>query len=54
MKGKAEGIVYSTMPLSYQGQLIDKFSIRFENGKAVEAKAEVGEEIGRASCRERV
>ena len=45
MKGKAEGIVYSSMPLSYQGQLIDKFSIRFENGKAVEAKAEVGEEL---------
>ena len=45
MKGKAEGIVYSTKPLSYQGQLIDKFSIRFENGKAVEAKAEVGEEL---------
>ena len=43
MKGKAEGIVYSSMPLSYQGQLIDNFSIRFENGKAVEAKAEKGE-----------
>lgn len=45
MKGKAEGIVYSTKPLSYQGQIIDKFSIRFENGKAVEAKAEVGQEL---------
>ena len=45
MRGKAEGIVYSTKPLSYQGQLIDGFSIRFENGKAVEAKAEVGEEL---------
>lgn len=45
MRGKAEGIVYSTKPLSYQGQLIDNFSIRFENGKAVEAKAEVGEEL---------
>ena len=45
MRGKAEGIVYSTKPLSYQGQLIDRFSIRFENGKAVEAKAEVGEEL---------
>ena len=45
MKGKAEGIVYSTKPLSYQGQLIDKFSMRFENGKVVEAKAEVGEEL---------
>ena len=45
MKGKAEGIVYATMPLSYQGQLIENFSIRFENGKAVEAKAEKGEEL---------
>ncbi len=44
-RGEAEGIVYSTKPLSYQGQIIDNFSIRFENGKAVEAKAEVGEEL---------
>ena len=40
MKGKAEGIVYATKPLSYQGELIENFSIRFENGKAVEAHAE--------------
>ena len=39
MKGKAEGIVYSTKPLSYQGQLIEDFYIRFENGKAVESGA---------------
>ena len=45
MRGKAEGIVYSTMPLSYQGQLIENFSLRFENGKAVEAKAEKNEEL---------
>jgi len=45
MRGKAEDIVYSTKPLSYQGQLIENFSIRFENGKAVEAKAEKGEEL---------
>ena len=45
MRGQAEGIVYSTKPLSYRGQLIDKFSLRFENGKVVEAKAEVGEEL---------
>ena len=45
MRGKAEGIVYSTKPLSYQGQIIDGFSIRFEEGKAVEAKAEVGQEL---------
>ena len=44
-RGEAEGIVYSTKPLSYQGQLIDNFSIRFEKGKAVEAKAQVGEEL---------
>ncbi len=40
MRGKAEGIVYATKPLSYQGQLIEDFSIRFENGKAVEVHAE--------------
>ena len=40
MRGKAEGIVYATKPLSYQGQLIDNFTMRFENGKVVEAKAE--------------
>ena len=45
MKGKAEGIVYSTKPLSYQGQLIENFSMRFENGKVVEAHAEKGEEL---------
>jgi len=45
MKGKAEGIVYSTKPLSYQGQLIENFYIRFEGGKAVEAKAEKGNEL---------
>ena len=45
MKGKAEGIVYSTKPLSYQGQLIDKFFMRFEGGKVVESGAEVGAEL---------
>ena len=45
MKGKAEGIVYSTKPLSYEGQLIENFSMRFENGKVVEAHAEKGEEL---------
>ena len=42
-KGEAEGIVHSSMPLSYRGQLIDKFWLRFEGGKAVEVGAEVGE-----------
>ena len=43
--GAAEGIVYSSKPLSYMGQLIENFSIRFENGKVVEVKAEKGEEL---------
>lgn len=45
MRGQAEGIVYSTKPLSYRGQLIEDFSVRFENGKAVEVKAKKGEEL---------
>ena len=44
-RGEAEGIVYSTKPLSYRGQIIDKFFVRFENGKAVEVGAEQGEEL---------
>lgn len=44
-RGVAEGIVYATKPLSYQGQLIEGFSIRFENGKAVEVHAEKNEEL---------
>ena len=43
--GAAEGIVYSTKPLSYMGELIDNFSLRFENGRVVEAKAEQGEAL---------
>ena len=44
-RGEAEGIVYSSMPLSYQGQLIENFSIRFEGGRAVEVHAEKNEEL---------
>ena len=44
-RGEAEGIVYASKPLSYQGQLIENFSVRFEKGKAVEVKAEKGEEL---------
>ena len=45
MRGKAEGIVYASMPLSYEGQLIDGFNIRFKDGKAVEWHAEKNEEL---------
>ena len=43
--GDADGIVYATKPLSYQGQLIENFSIRFEKGKVVEVKAEKNQEL---------
>ncbi len=43
--GAAEGIVYSTKPLSYMGELIENFSMRFENGRIVEVKAEKGEAL---------
>ncbi|MBQ4156882.1 MAG: aminopeptidase, partial [Clostridia bacterium] len=43
-KGIAEGIVYSTMPLSYQGALIENFYLKFEKGKVVEAHAEKNDE----------
>ncbi len=36
MRGKAEGVVYSTKPLCYQGQIIDNFSLWFEDGKVFE------------------
>lgn len=45
MKGNAEGIVYATRPLSYRGELIENFSVRFEGGKAVEVHAEKGEDL---------
>ena len=45
LKGKCEGTLVSTMPLSYQGNLIDQFSITFENGRAVSCKAQQGQEL---------
>jgi aminopeptidase len=42
--GVADGIVYSSKPLSYQGKLIENFSIEFKDGKAVAVKAETGQE----------
>ena len=44
-RGEAEGIVYATLPLSYQGALIEDFWMRFEGGKAVEVGAKKGEEL---------
>ncbi len=40
MKGVADGIVYASKPLSYRGELIENFWMRFEHGKVVESGAE--------------
>lgn len=44
LKDGVDGIVYSTKPLSYQGTIIDEFSVRFEKGRVVEVKAKKGQE----------
>ena len=44
-RGDADGIVYSSMPLSYEGQLIDGFWLRFEGGKVTEVGARQNEEL---------
>lgn len=45
MKGKAEGRLVSTKPLSFRGQLIENFSFDFKDGKVVNCEAEKGKEI---------
>ena len=44
-RGSAEGIVYAVKPLSYGGELIEDFWIRFEGGRAVECGAEKNESL---------
>ncbi len=44
-KGDADGIVYSSKPLSYRGNIIDEFWLRFENGKVVETGAKKGAKL---------
>ena len=44
-KGEAEGIVYSTKPLSYMGQLIDGFHLEFKDGKVASLGAEKNEAL---------
>ena len=43
-KDRVNGTVTASKPLSHQGTLIEKISVRFENGKIVEAHATAGEE----------
>lgn len=44
-RGEAEGVVYASKPLSYHGELIENFWIRFRDGKAVEVHAEKNEAL---------
>jgi len=39
------GVVSNSKPLAYQGNIIDNFSLTFEKGKIIEAKAEEGNEL---------
>ena len=48
MRGRAEGWVVATRPLSYRGEMIEGFAIRFSEGRAVEVKAEKNEELLRS------
>lgn len=43
--GDCSGIVYATKPLSYQGELIENFSVRFQDGKVAEVRAEKNQEL---------
>ncbi len=44
-KGRAQGTVLSTKPLSYQGTLIEEIAVRFEGGRVVEARAKNGQAV---------
>ncbi len=43
-RGRADGTVRATRPLSYAGTLIDDFSLTFKDGKVVDLKAGKGED----------
>lgn len=45
LKSGVNGTVSSTKPLSYGGNIIDNFTITFENGRIIDVKAEEGEAI---------
>lgn len=44
-RGEAEGVVYAVKPLSYGGELIEDFWLRFEGGRAVACGAGKNEEL---------
>jgi len=44
-KYQVDGIVYSALPLYYNGNVVNEFSITFEKGKAIDYHAKEGEDI---------
>lgn len=44
-KDNVNGIVYSSMPLNYNGNIVDHFSITFQNGRIVDYSAQVGYDV---------
>ncbi|MER1998575.1 MAG: aminopeptidase [Lysinibacillus sp.] len=44
-KHGVNGYVSNTKPLAYRGNIIDGFKLTFENGRVIDATAEVGEEL---------
>ncbi len=45
LRGKCEGTLVATLPLSYQGVLINSFSVDFKDGKAVAVHADEHQEL---------
>lgn len=45
MRGRADGKVVATKPLSYQGKLIENFWVEFKDGKAVKVGAEKNQDL---------
>lgn len=45
LRGKCEGTVVSTLPLSYQGTVIDSFSMDFKDGRAVAVHAKEHQDL---------
>jgi len=44
-RAEADGIAYASLPLSYNGNIIDKFWMRFVGGKVVECSAKQGLDV---------
>ena len=45
LAGACEGTLVSTKPLSYNGQMVEDFSVTFKDGRAVSCQARVGQEV---------